>query len=55
MAFEEEVLSVGADYLPECAVAVRDGGEPTTEYWQWLISQAEVRGTPPAYRGWRCR
>lgn len=37
--FENQVLSVGDEFLPEFAIAVRDGEEPSAEYWQWLKDQ----------------
>ena len=37
--FETQVLTIGRSLLPECAIAVLDGGEDTPEYWDWLISQ----------------
>ena len=38
--FENQVLSIDSEYLPEIAVAVRDhGAEPTAEYWRFLASQ----------------
>lgn len=40
--FEEQTLAIGDEFLPECAITVREGGEATEEYWQWLIEQAEV-------------
>ena len=40
MEFENQVLSIDSEYLPEIAVAVRDhGAEPTAEYWRFLASQ----------------
>jgi len=29
--------------VPECAIRVRAGGEPTPEYWQWLCSQVDLQ------------
>lgn len=40
--FEERVLSIGSEFLPAFAVAVRDGAEPTAEYWEWLIAQHQA-------------
>ena len=37
--FEEQALSIGSEFLPSCALAVRDGGEPSDEYWAWLCAQ----------------
>lgn len=39
MAFETRVLSIGGSLLPPCAIVVRDGGEPTDEYWRFLLFQ----------------
>lgn len=39
---EQQFLSIGRAFLPQCAIGVLDGGEPTAEYWQWLCSQVEV-------------
>lgn len=39
--FENQVLSIGNAFLPPCARTVRDGGEATPQYWEWLISQTE--------------
>lgn len=36
---ENTLLAIGRDFLPPCAVAVREGEEPTEEYWAWLLSQ----------------
>lgn len=41
IAFEEQVLSIGREYLPECAHAVLDGGEANSDYWTFLASQIE--------------
>lgn len=38
--FEEAAL-FDADALPEPAQEVWSGGEPTSEYWQWLIELAK--------------
>lgn len=40
--FENQVLSAGRHFLPPCAVAVLDGGEPSDEYWQFLAEQFEL-------------
>ena len=40
-AEETAILSVGREFLPPCAIAVLDGGEPTTEYWAFLQSETE--------------
>jgi hypothetical protein len=46
--FEEQVLGIGSEFLPPCAVAVRDGAEPSAEYWRWLIGQhAAVEAEAP--------
>lgn len=39
IAFEDETLSIGSEFLPACAIAVRNGGEPTSDYYAWLLSQ----------------
>lgn len=40
--FEDSVLSIGDEFLPEIARAVRDGHAlPNGEYWQFLISQID--------------
>jgi hypothetical protein len=44
VAFEETALSIGDEYLPECAKVARDGGEPTAEYWQWICNEVERVG-----------
>jgi hypothetical protein len=38
---EGACLSVGDEFLPACAIAVRDDtvDEPTAEYWAWLAEQ----------------
>lgn len=40
--FEGRVLAIGSEFLPACALAVRDGGAATDEYWAWLIAQHEA-------------
>ena len=40
-AEETAILSVGREFLPACAIAVLDGGEPTAEYWAFLQSETE--------------
>lgn len=35
---ENTVLSIGSEFLPPFARAVRDGEEPTPEYWAWLVT-----------------
>lgn len=42
--FENGALSIGDEYLPVFAQAVRDGLEPTEEYWQWLCNEVERVG-----------
>jgi len=37
--FEAHVLSVGSEYLPECARTVRDGGDASDSYYDFLLSQ----------------
>lgn len=41
--FENQVLSIGRQYLPLCAQNVLDGNTATPEYWTWLASQVEER------------
>jgi hypothetical protein len=41
MAFETHVLGIGREFLPECALAVRDNQDAATvEYYAWLLEQA---------------
>lgn len=49
--YEDTALSIGNEYLPECAQAVRDGAEPTPEYWQWLCNEVERTGIPTTSHG----
>lgn len=37
--FENRALSIGNEFLPEHARRVRDGDEPSPEYWAWLSEQ----------------
>lgn len=39
MEFQNQVLSIGREYLPPCALAVLDGQDGTDEYWTWLAGQ----------------
>lgn len=39
LELESQYLSIGRKFLPPCALVVLDGGEATSEYWEWLISQ----------------
>jgi hypothetical protein len=39
IAFENQALSIGREFLPPCALAVLDGAEGTSEYWDWLCEQ----------------
>ena len=39
---ENQALSIGAEFLPECARTVLAGGDATSEYYAWLISQTSV-------------
>lgn len=39
---ESAILSIGREFLPPCAIAVLDGGEPTAEYWQWMMGQTQT-------------
>jgi hypothetical protein len=38
---ENAALSIGAEFLPECARAVLadSSAEPAPEYWAWLVAQ----------------
>lgn len=36
---ENQILSVGDEFLPPFARTVRDGGEATPEYHAWLAAQ----------------
>ena len=38
---EQAILSIDREFLPPCALVVLDGGEPTEDYWAFLISQTE--------------
>lgn len=38
---ENNVLSAGSEFLPICAIIVRDGGAATAEYYAFLASQIE--------------
>lgn len=37
--YENQVLSIGSEFLPACARRVRDGGKATAAYWRWLAEQ----------------
>lgn len=42
IAFEDQALSIGDQFLPAFARAVRDGDAgyiPAPEYWDWLCAQ----------------
>lgn len=39
VAFENEILQSGREFLPAQAILVRNGAEPTAEYWRWLAGQ----------------
>jgi hypothetical protein len=41
LEFQEYVLQAGEEFLPYCALAVLDGEEPTSEYWDFLLQQLE--------------
>lgn len=43
--FEESVLSIGRALLPECALAVLDGAEPTATYWAFMVEQSRCDPT----------
>jgi hypothetical protein len=36
---ENQVLSIGSEYLPAYARRVRDGKKATAAYWRWLTEQ----------------
>lgn len=38
---EHQILSVGREFLPACAIAVLDGEPATPEYREWLADQLE--------------
>lgn len=40
--FEQQVLSVGAEFLPKCAASTLAGQESTDEYWLWLAGQYDT-------------
>lgn len=40
--FENQLLSSGDEHLPECARSVRDGSEPTSEYWDFACEQSDL-------------
>jgi hypothetical protein len=42
--YEQRVLAIGREFLPECALAVLDGGDATDEYWRFLAEQYEQEG-----------
>lgn len=42
MAEEEAILRLGREFLAPCAIVVFEGGEPTAEYWEWLLSQTDA-------------
>lgn len=46
--FEERVLAIGSEFLPPPARAVRDGAEPSPEYWAWLCDQHAAVETEPS-------
>ena len=37
---ENQALSIGAEFLPECARAVLNGEAATIGYYAWLVDQA---------------
>lgn len=39
---ENQVLSIGSEFLPACARRVRDGGKATAAYWRWLAAQLDT-------------
>jgi hypothetical protein len=47
MRYEDAVLSIGSEFLPPFARAVRDGAEGSEAYWAWLCEQwTGSRGNP---------
>ena len=40
--FEDNALSVGAEFLPECARAVLNGEAATIGYYAWLVDQTSA-------------
>lgn len=38
-AFEAQALSADRKYIPDCVHFVRNGADPTAEYWIWLANQ----------------
>ncbi len=41
IAEEHAALNIGREFLPEFAIVVLDGGEPTPEYWDWLADSVQ--------------
>lgn len=39
--FEETILGTAAEFLPQCALAVIEGEEPTEAYWAFLYEQRQ--------------
>ena len=37
--FQNQVLSIGSEFLPDFAQRVRDGSEPTPKFWAFMIKQ----------------
>lgn len=40
--FEDAVQSCEDQFLPACALVVKNGGASTAEYWDWMIGQARI-------------
>jgi len=40
--YENQVLSIGSEFLPACARRVRDGKKATAAYWRWLTAQLDT-------------
>ena len=47
--FEDHVLDSGHTHLPECAKAVMQGHEPTSEYWDFLLRQLNTSDDAPLF------
>ena len=39
---ENQALSIGSEFLPECARTVLAGGDATAEYYAWLVDQTSA-------------
>lgn len=51
MAFEHNLLGTANEWLPECAIEVKNDGKATPEYWAFLIEQIDISqgGFEPDY------